>query len=172
MRANSFNDILSMVNAQTLPFIIDRLDDEGFDYVGGLTIWCKKNFREILRDFFTKKIDLNFANNRCCSELNPPPTYQQSRGWQLRMLKCEINKVFTLGYGDYLLSIGETECYVPHNNYDQSADCLRLVAGKRHLIKDIQTNIYRNYGLRTAVYPTVPLHADCQHIITKIPEKQ
>jgi hypothetical protein len=88
------------------------------------------------------------------------------------MLKGEISKIYTLGYGDYLLSIGETECYVPHNNYDQSDECLRLVAGKKHLIKDIQANIYRNYGLRTAVYPTVPLHADCQHIITKVPDKR
>ncbi|HSV48693.1 MAG TPA: hypothetical protein VLH35_00120 [Candidatus Acidoferrales bacterium] len=171
MGANSFNDILSMINTEALPFIIDRLDDEGFDHVGELTIWCKKNFREILHDYFTKKIDLKFATVRCCSEINPPPNLRQTAGWQLRMLKGEISKIFTLGYGDYLLSLGETECYVPYNNYDQNPDCQRLIVGKRHKIRDIQENMYKNYGLRAAVYPTVPLHVDCLHIITRIPDK-
>jgi hypothetical protein len=172
MKLSSSNDIPLAVNSQNLPFIIERLDDEGFDYVGGLTIWCKKNFREILRDFFTKKIKLDFANTRCCSELNPPTSYRPTLGWQLRMLKGEISKIYTLGYGDYLLSIGETECYVPHNNYDQNVDCLRLIAGQKHRIIDIQSNIYRNYGLKAPLYPTVPLHVDCQHIITKVPERR
>jgi len=172
MKPTSFNDIGSMINQETLPFIIDRLDDEGFDYVGELTIWCKKNFRIILHDYFTGRIDLKFAHTRCCSEINPPPNLRQNVGWQLRMLKGEISKIFTLGYGDYLLSLGETECYVPYNNYDQHPDCQRLIVGKKHKITDIQNNMYRNYGLRAAVYPTVPLHVDCQHIITKVPSKK
>lgn len=168
MRITSCNEIPSALDEQNLPFILERLDDEGFSYVGCLTPFGKGNFRKILRDFFTKKIDMNFANLRCCSELNPPPAYRQSRGWQLRLLKSEIHKIYTLGYGDYLLSIGETECFVPHNNYDHSEECLRLIAGKKHLIKDIQANIYKNIGLRTPLYPTVPLHENCQHVITKI----
>ena len=100
MKPTSFNDIGSMINQETLPFIIDRLDDEGFDYVGELTIWCKKNFRIILHDYFTGRIDLKFAHTRCCSEINPPPNLRQNVGWQLRMLKGEISKIFTLGYGD------------------------------------------------------------------------
>lgn len=167
----SFYDIPSLVGDQNLPYILKRLDEEQFSFVGCLTSECRDKFREILRDFYNKKIDLNFANLRCCSEINPPLTYRQINGWQQRALRTEISKVFTLGYGDYLLSIGETECYVPHNEFEQSQDCLRLIAGKKHKIRDIQDNIYKNYNLRIKAFPTVPLHANCQHIITKVPEK-
>jgi hypothetical protein len=171
MNISSSNDILLAVNQQSLPFILKRLDNEQFNNIDGLTSTCKHNLREILRDFYTKRIDLNFANIRCGSELNPRVTYRE-KGWQLRMLKSEINKVFTLGYGDYLLALGETECYIPHNNYDQNPDCLKLIAGKKHSIKLIQQNIYKNYDLKTKVYPTVPLHLDCQHIIVKVPDRR
>ncbi len=172
MDITSIYDIPRAIDEQSLPFILKRLDYEEFYYVGSLTQICKNNFRDILADFFTKKIDLNFANTRCCSELNPPTTYKQSKGWQLRLLKSEMNKVFTLGYGDYLLSLGEIECYVPHNNFEQSDDCLRLIAGRKHKIRDIQDNIYKNYKIRPPVYPTVPLHANCQHIITRVPDRR
>ncbi len=133
---------------------------------------CKRKFKEIVRDFYTKRIDLNFAGVRCCSELNPTVSFGQTLGWQQRLLRSEINKVFTLGYGDYLLSMGETECYIPHNNYDQNPDCQKLIAGKKHSIKQIQLNIYKNYDLKVKTYPTVPLHPDCQHIITKLSNKK
>ncbi|MCW4029018.1 MAG: hypothetical protein NWE92_05150 [Candidatus Bathyarchaeota archaeon] len=172
MSVRSFFDMPLAVNKQSLTFILERLDNERFEFVGCLTPKCKENFRGILRDFFSKRIDLDFATRRCCSEINPPVSYRQTKGWQLRALKAESSKIFTLGYGDYLLSIGETYCYVPHNNFEQSEDCLRLIAGKKHKIKDIQDNIYKNYNLRTAMYPTVPLHVDCQHIITKVPDRR
>lgn len=89
----------------------------------------------------------------------------------MRMLKGEINKIFTLGYGDYLLSIGETECYVPYTTNDLYEDCQRLIVGKRHNIKTIQDNIYKNYRIKEPVYPTVPLHINCLHIITRVPQR-
>ena len=170
MNINSFYDIPSIVDTQNLPFILKRLDDEQFSFVSCLSSECSGKFREILRDFYAKKIDLNSANLRCCSEVNPPITYRQIKGWQLRALRSEISKVFTLGYGDYLLSIGETECFVPHTDLEHNDECLRLIAGKNLSIKAIQDNIYKNYGLKTKVFPTVPLHANCQHIITKVPK--
>ena len=106
----------------------------------------------------------------CSQVVIPPETYKQTKNWQLRALRTEINKIFTLGYGDYLLSIGEKECFVPHTDLEHNDDCLRLIAGKNHSIKNIQDNIYKNYGLKAKEFPTVPLHANCQHIITQAPE--
>ncbi len=169
-KTQSFNDIPSVLNEQNLPFILKRLNEEQFSKVSCLSGNCSGKFREILRDYYTKKIDLNNANLRCCSEINPPLTYKQIKGWQLRALRSEISKVFTLGYGDYLLSIGETECFVPHTDLEHNDECLRLIAGKNHSIKEIQENTYRNYGLKAKAFATVPLHANCQHIITKVPK--
>jgi hypothetical protein len=72
--------------------------------------------------------------------------------------------------GDYLLSIGETECFIHHTNLEQHDECMRLIAGKTIPIKTFQENIYKNHNQKTSIYPTVPLHANCQHIITKCPK--
>ncbi len=169
MTANSFRDIPSIVDKGNLPFILKRLDAEPFTYVGCLSPICVEKFREILGDFFNKKIDLNGAVLRVQSEVTPPITYKQSKRWQERAVRSEVSKIFTLGFGDYLLSIGETECFVPHTDLEQHDECMRLIAGKKHAIKTIQDNVYKNYGLRAPMFPTVPLHANCQHIITKCP---
>ena len=170
MTASSFYDIPSVVDNQNLPFIMKRLDVEEFSFVTCLTPQCKEKFREILRDFFNKKIDLGKSVIRACAEIAPPPAYKRKSRWQERAIRSEVSKIFTLGYGDYLLSIGETECFVPHTNLEKHDECLRLIAGKTIPIKAIHDNIYKNYGRQTAMYPTVPLHANCQHIITKCPK--
>jgi hypothetical protein len=170
MNTQSFYDIPSILNEQNLPYILKRLDEEQFSFASCLTPDCSNKFREILADFYTKKIDLNNANLRCCSEITPPETYKQIKGWQQRAVRSEISKVFTLGYSDYLLSFGETECFVPHTDLEHNDDCLRLIAGKKLQIKDVQDNIYKNYSLKVKAFPTVPLHANCQHIITKVSE--
>jgi hypothetical protein len=100
-----------------------------------------------------------------------PPGYRRIERWEERLVRSEASKLFTLGYGDYLLAQGEEFCYVPHNEFDESSDCLRLIAGRTFPIRQIQDNIYANYGLRGgAYYPTVPLHANCRHIITRVPK--
>ena len=170
MTATSFYDIPLVVDNQNLPFIMKRLDVEEFSFVTCLTPQCKEKFREILRDFFAKKIDLNQAVIRACTEIVPPNTYKIIARWQERAIRSEISKIFTLGYGDYLLSIGETECFIPHTDLEKYDDCLRLIAGKTIPIKAIQENIYKNYRQKTVMHPTVPLHANCQHIITKCPK--
>jgi hypothetical protein len=103
-------------------------------------------------------------------EIRPPEDYKRIKGWNERLLRTEASKIFTLGYGDYLLSIGETECYIPHDGFRESKDCAELIAGRRFLIRDIQNNIYANYDLTEPIYPTVPLRSYCRHIITKIPK--
>ncbi len=170
MNQKSFNDIPSIIDEQNLHYILKRLVREEFSFVSCLTPDCLEKFRGILRDFFNNQIDLNNANILCSQVVIPPETYKQTKNWQLRALRTEINKIFTLGYGDYLLSIGEKECFVPHTDLEHNDDCLRLIAGKNHSIKNIQDNIYKNYGLKAKEFPTVPLHANCQHIITQAPE--
>ena len=170
LTATSFYDIPSVVDNQNLPFIMRRLDVEVFSFVTCLTPQCKEKFRETLRDFFTKKVTLEQAVTGARAEIVPPITYKQNKRWQERAVRSEISKIFTLGYGDYLLSIGETECFIPHTDLEEHDECLRLIAGKTIPIKAIQDNIYKNYGQQMTMYPTVPLHANCQHIITKCPK--
>jgi len=168
MTASSFFDIPSVIDKSNLPFIMKRLDAEQFAFVTFLTPQCKDKFREILRDFFNKKITLEQAVIRVNNEISPPFGYKRVDRWQERAVRSEVSKIFTLGYGDYLLSLGETECFIPHTSFDESAECTVLIAGKKFLIKDIQDNIYKNYKLKHPAFPTVPLHANCRHIITKV----
>ncbi len=168
MIANSFFDIPSLVDNKNLPFILKRLDNEQFSRVGCLSPNCIEKFREILRDFFNRKITLEEAVIRAGKEITPPITYKRVSRWQERAVRSEISKIFTLGFGDYLLSIGETECCIPHTKFDESLECKRVISGQKFPIKTIQDNIYENYGLRFPSHPTVPLHANCRHIITKI----
>lgn len=168
MVVSSFYDIPSVIDSKNLPFIIERLKAEQFTLVKALTPHYKETFRAILFDFFQKKIDLNQAVQRTAQEIAPPSTYKRVARWEERLVRTETSKIFTLGYGDYLISLGETECYIPHTEFDESKECLMVIAGKKFPIELIQDNIYKNYNLRTPVYPTVPLHANCRHIITRI----
>jgi hypothetical protein len=168
MTVNSFFDIPSVIDDKSLPFILKQLNAEKFSFVTCLTPNCIEDFREILRGFFSKKITLNEAVIRAGQKIVPPAAYKKTSRWQERAVRSEISKIFTLGYGDYLLSIGETECFVPHTHFDESLECRALISGKRFPIKTIQDNIYKNYGLKHPSFPTVPLHANCRHIITKV----
>jgi len=165
---SSFYDIPRVINSKNLPFITKRLKAEQFNLVKALTPAYKEKFRAILDDFFNKKIDLNEAIRRTAQEIIPPPTYKRVKRWDERLVRTEASKIFTLGYGDYLSSLGETECYIPHTEFDESKECLMVIAGRKFPIKQIQDNIYKNYNIKKPVYPTVPLHANCRHIITKI----
>jgi len=168
LSVSSFFDIPLVIDAKNHPFIIKRLETEQFNFVKALTPVYKEKFRDILRDFFNKKIDFEEAIRRTAQEIVPPFTYKRVKRWDERLVRTEASKIFSLGYGDYLLSLGETECYIPHTKFDESKECLRVIAGKKFAIKLIQDNIYKNYNLRTLIYPTVPLHANCRHIITKV----
>jgi hypothetical protein len=146
------------------------LEAEQFNSIKALAQTYKEKFRDISRDFFNKKINLDETIIRTAQEIVPPPTYKRIKRWDERLVRTEASKIFTLGYGDYLLSLGETECYIPHTKFDESKECLRLIAGRKFSIKAIQDNIYKNYNLKTPIYPTVPLHANCRHTITKLSE--
>lgn len=170
MTASSFYDIPSVVDNNNLSFIMKRVDTEEFNFVTCLTPQCKEMFKKILRDFFSKTITLDQAVMRVHGEIVPPFGYKRVGRWQERLVRSEISKIFTLGYGDYLLSIGETDCFIPHTDLEKADECLRLIAGKTIPIKTIQDNIYKNYNQKAVMHPTVPLHANCQHIITKCPK--
>ena len=165
---SSFFDIPLVIDSKNLPSIIKRLEAEQFSFVEALTSTYKEKLRAILRDFFNKKIDYEQAIRRTTQEIVPPATYKRTKRWDERLVRTEASKIFTLGYGDYLLSLGETECYIPHTEFDESKDCLRVIAGGKFPIKLIQDNIYKNYDLKKPIHPTVPLHANCRYIITKI----
>jgi len=170
MVASSFYDIPSVIDKDNLPFIMKRLDSEEFSRVTCLTSECREKFREILRDFFNGKITLEQAIKRTQNEIIPPYGYKRISRWEERVVRSELSKIFTLGYGDYLLAIGEKDCYIPHTDLEQNDACMRLIAGRTIPIKTIQDNIYMNYDTRIIMHPTVPLHANCQHIITKCPK--
>ena len=167
MPATSFYEIPSVIDDKNLLFIMKRLDIEQFPYVTCLTEQGKEKFRQILRDFFSMTITLNEAITQTSTEITPPITYKKINLWEESLVRSEVSKLFTLGYGDYLLSLGETDCFIPHTPEENNDECNRLIAGKRFPIKTIQDNIYKNYFLEVNIFPTVPLHANCQHIITK-----
>lgn len=162
-------DIPSVIDQKNLPFILNRLNAEKFDKVKALTTATVGTFRKILDDFFNGKITYEKACVITETQIVLPPNYRRYSQWAERLVRSEMSKIFTLGYGDYLLSIGETECFIPHTKLDESTECQALIAGKKFPIKDIQNNIYKNYGLKKPAFPTVPLHANCRHVITKIP---
>jgi hypothetical protein len=171
MKANSIFDIPNIIASEkdALPFIEKRLEEEAFEQVKALRLpEAKKNFKEILYSLYTSSITFEQACHRTEQEIVTPPDYRKIRRWGERLVRTEMSKIFTLGYGDYLLSIGERECFIPHTKLDESEECLRVIAGRRFSIELIQMNIYKNYGLRPPIHPTVPLHANCRHIITKI----
>ncbi len=156
--------------SKALIFISKRLNEESFDKVKSLTIGSSKiKFKEILKEYYEGKIKFNEACYKIETEVQTPPNFKQIRGWGERLLRSESSKIFTLGYGDFLLSQGETKCFIPSHELDhEELDCSRLIVGKEFLIKGIQNNIYSNYGTKYPAYPTVPLHANCRHVIAKI----
>jgi len=152
----SFFDIPSIVEDKNLPFIMKRLEIEKFDKVKALTPAYKEKFRAILQDFFNKKINYEEACKRTEIEIVPPPNYRRYSRWAERLVRTEASKIFTLGYGDYLLSIGEKECFIPHTKFDESPECLMLIAGKKFPIEQIQENIYKNYGPKSFSFQQFP----------------
>lgn len=173
MSGPSSYDIPSIIDDDSRTYIFRRLSEEQFDMVGSLTDETKPIFREIIADVFNGNITFDEATIRVNNEVRPPRQYRASRRWQERLVRTETSKIFTLGYGDYLISIGEEYCYVPPNTYDVDMECALVIEGKTFSIREIQENIYRNYGRRKGMswYPTVPLHPNCRHIIIKIPEE-
>jgi len=163
----SFYDIPKVLDSTNVPFILERLKVEKFEFVKSLTNDSKNLFRSILEEFFKGKLQMDEAIDRVGTKITPPAGYKLVKDWDERLFRSEASKLFTLGYGDYLLSIGETECYIPHTGFDVSNDCATLIADRKFPIKMIQDNVYANYG-KTVTYPTVPLHANCRHIITKV----
>lgn len=172
MSGNSYYDIPSLVNDINRPFILERLNQEQFPIVKALTPRTIPIIKIILRDVFEGRTSLHEAVLRTEREIQTPIGYRKVRRWAERLIRTEVLKLYTLGYGDYLLSIGETECYVPPNEYDADMECRYIIEGKIFPIKMIQENIYKNYGHRKGMqwYPTVPLHPNCRHIIIKKPE--
>ena len=159
-------DIQKLLDKESLPFVLKRLNDEEFSRVTSLDYpGMKDRFKEILKALFEGDISFQGAYDQV--ERTITPSTKPIRRWGERLVRTEASKIFTLGYGDYLLSIGETECYIPHSGYiDLERDCI-LIEDKVFSIKEIQDNIYKNYDLEHPIYPTVPLHPSCRHVITK-----
>jgi len=171
MQLNNVFDIPQVIVAepQALDFIRKRLAIETFSHVKSLRLSAaKENFKHVLDDYYSGKCDLDGAVQRVELEVVTPPEFKRISRWAERLARSEVSKLFTLGYGDYLMSIGDTQCFVPHTNLDESPECLRLIVGRTFSISEIQSNIYANYGLKEPVSPTVPLHANCRHIIARV----
>ena len=152
--------------------VLSILEKEKFEYPKSLALEeSKTKFKEILEEYFQGKLEFNAACFKIESEVKTPFDYKKIKNWGERLLRTESSKLFTLGYGDYLLSKDETTCFIPNHNLGEEADCLRIIVGKEFLIKEIQDNIYKNYSLENARFPTVPLHANCRHIISSVNTK-
>jgi len=173
MQVSSMFGIPQIIAAepQALSFIRKRLAMEDFVRVRSLRLSAAKEaFKHVLDDYYAGKCDLADASQQVEREVITPSDFKRVSRWAERLVRSEASKLFTLGYGDYLLSMGETHCFIPHTNLDESPECLRLIAGRIFSIAEIQNNIYANYDLRSPVFPTVPLHANCRHIIMKVPK--
>lgn len=168
MIIKSCYDFHSFVDERSLPFILARLEKEPFAYVKSLSSpGSKEKFKEILKELYEGRIGFEEAYRRV--ETTIIPGIKPKARWGENLVRSECSKIFTLGYGDYLLSIGETECYIPSCGYvDEERDCA-IIENKTFPIKMIQDNIYSNYNKRNhePKVATVPLHAQCRHIITK-----
>lgn len=171
MPGPSFYEIPQLITPRNLPDILSRLQAEQFPHVKSLTPQTIPTFRVILNDFFNGNITLQNAIAQTTQKIIPPINYRKRARWQENLVRSEISKIFNLGVGDYLLSKGETHCYIPPNQYDADLECAVVIENKIFPITTIQNNIYRNYNRRKGYpwYPTVPLHAQCRHVIVEVP---
>jgi len=130
MSANNFYDT-QLINSAVLRFISKKLKEEKFEKVSSFIDKTKEKFRGILEDFLSGRIDLDKVLQTIQQEIEPPPEFKKVGQWQERLVRTEISKIFTVGYGDYLLSLGETECFISHSLLDESEECLQLITTKR-----------------------------------------
>jgi hypothetical protein len=173
--AQDFYEIQDAVGASpTLREDIDELVDSkpihGQAFEGGDR---KESFRDILKRFFARDINLEESYQAVSSELprreSPHASNNQvfPSGWEERLIRIQASRFYNQAVLMNLVAQGKEECFVPHSpNEDHDTDCTLNLAGGPANTQVLLERLERKYD--EADYhnePLVPNHPHCTHAI-------
>lgn len=136
----------------------------------------ENKFKLILIDLINQEIDLKQAYNSVEIDMGrtgSPYAINNKvfpSGWGERLIRTNLSRFYNQVVLNLILQSGETKCFIPHSNHEESTSKCSQNAGRIHdaqTILDTLIDVYSdgnwsNRGLK------IPDHPHCTHVITPV----
>ncbi|MGE8644745.1 hypothetical protein [Acinetobacter vivianii] len=129
------------------------------------------DFREILLDFFSLKIDLNTAIVEIEKRLNRNQSMYSNdnrvfaNGWAERLVRTQVSRFYNQAVLEIIIESGNDDCFVEHSVYEEvSSKCSQQLVGRTQSAKIMLERLKSSYGDGNWSNDLkIPEHPHCTH---------
>ena len=175
--AKDFSEILSVLseNEELKSEVVELIKTKSIHGKATEEPQRKAIFREVLIDVVNGKLSTLESAYRATEERLSiiDSIYGWDRkvfasGWAERHVRTQLSRFYNQAVMERLIQDGKQECFIHHSSLeDSSTQCSIILAGKKHLVKELYERLIKNYeNGNWDKEVKIPDHPHCTHVVS------